>query len=57
MNKFFFGFLVIIFIMFLISLYIITWKSDNNTIDDEVFNNLYLNNFIDEKNIPSQQDE
>lgn len=57
MNKFFFGFLVIIFIMFLISLYIITWKSDNNTIDDEDFNNLYLNNFIDEKNIPSQQDE
>lgn len=57
MNKFFFGFLVIIFIMFLIILYIITWKSDNNTIDDEDFNNLYLNNFIDEKNIPSQQDE
>lgn len=43
--------------MFLIILYIITWKSDNNTIDDEDFNNLYLNNFIDEKNIPSQQDE
>lgn len=50
------SFLGILIVLFLIGVYIITNKTNNNTYQED-FTNLYLNNNTDEKNIPSQQDE
>lgn len=58
MNKLFLGFLIILLTLFFIWVYIIiNWNTDNSDIYDEDISSLYLNNFTDEKNIPSQQDE